>query len=305
MGRQNRILLIDDDMATLMLLTKIVEKQGFLTTSMSDSEEAWQLLQSQYDTFSLVLMDRIMPGLDGISLLQRIKADTNLKNIPVIMITSLCESENYVEGLQAGAHGYLAKPVNSELLIAMIRSTISLDYERRTIRNELTFLQAALILTTEMSCRFQKLEEAEALSYLIGNIGPEPDRLRCGLNELFTNAIEHGNLEISYADKTKLLMENRWEEEVTERLSQPLYRDRYVCVNIKKTANGFNMLITDQGSGFDFEQYLDFSPARMFHLHGKGIAMAKTMYLDDVEYLGKGNQVKVSICTAPLGQVKL
>jgi len=300
MGRQNRILLVDDDRATLKLLTKIVEKQGFLTTSISDSEKALQLLQSQYDTFSLVLLDRIMPGLDGISFLERIKADTNLKNIPVIMITSLCEPKDCIEGLQAGAHGYLAKPVNSDLLIAMIRSTISLDYERRAFRNELTFLQAALKFTTEMSFRFQKLEEAEALSYLIGNLGPEPERLRFGLNELFTNAIEHGNLAISYADKTRLLMENRWAEEVAERLSQPLYRDRYVCVKINKTAEGFSMLITDHGSGFDFEQYLDFSPARMFHLHGKGIAMAKTMYLDGVEYLGKGNQVKVFISTVPV-----
>ena len=73
----------------------------------------------------------------------------------------------------------------------------------------MNLLHAALHLTTEMSCRFQSLEEAEALAYYLGNICPEPERLRCGLVELFTNAIEHGNLEISYSDKTKLLLENR------------------------------------------------------------------------------------------------
>lgn len=298
MSRQNRILLIDDDRATLKLISTILNKQGFLTTSMSNSEEAWQSLQLQHDTYSLVLLDRIMPDLDGITFLQRMKTDKTLSNIPVIMLTSLCEPGDYIEGFQAGAHGYLAKPVNVNLLLAMIRSTIRLDYERRSFKNELNLLQAALHLTTEMSCQFQNLEEAESLAYLLGNICPEPERLRCGLIELFTNAVEHGNLEISYADKTKLLLENRWEEEVNMRLNNPLYKERCVFVNIKKSPEGYCVLISDQGSGFDFAHFLDFSPARMFDLHGKGIAMAKTIYLDDVEYLGQGNQVKAFIRTA-------
>ena len=297
MGRQNRILLIDDDRATLKLLAAILTKQGFLTTAMSNSEEAWRSLQLQPDLYSLILLDRVMPDLDGLTFLQRMKADKNLSNIPVIMLTALCEPGDYIEGFQAGAHGYLAKPVNVNLLLAMIRATIQLDYERRSFRNELNLLQAALHLTTEMSCQFQSLEEAEALAYYLGNICPEPERLRCGLVELFTNAIEHGNLEISYSDKTKLLLENRWEEEVKKRLSQPVYRDRYVFVNMKKLSEGYSVLISDQGSGFDYANFLDFSPARIFDLHGKGIAMAKTIYLDDVEYLGTGNQVKAFIRT--------
>lgn len=292
MSRQNRILLIDDDKATLKLLAAILNLQGFLTTAMPDSEEAWRQLQSHPDDFALVLMDRIMPELDGIALLQRMKADRKLCNIPVLMLTSLAEPGNYIEGLQAGAHGYLAKPVNAELLLAMIRSTIRLDYERNSFRNELNLLQSALKLTTEISCRFRTIEESEALAYLIGNICPEPDRFRCGLNELFVNAIEHGNLGISYKDKTRLLMENRWKEEVDARLCQPFYKDRYVSVCVSKMPDGFSALITDQGDGFDFAGFLDFSPARMFDLHGKGIAMAKTIYLDDIEYLGRGNQVK-------------
>ena len=299
MGSQNRILLVDDDRATLKLLAAILNKQGFLTTAMSNSEEAWRNLQVQPDMYSLVLLDRMMPDLDGLTFLQRMKTEKNLRNIPVVFLTSLCEPRDYIEGFQAGAHGYLAKPVNVNLLLAMIRSTIQIDYERRSFRNELNLLQAALHLTTEMSCQFQSLEEAEALAYFLGNICPEPERLRCGLVELFTNAIEHGNLEISYADKTKLLLESRWEEEVKKRLTQPVYRERYVFVNIRKTSEGFSVLITDQGNGFDFANFLDFSPARIFDLHGKGIAMAKTIYLDDVEYLGKGNQVKAFIRTTP------
>ena len=75
MGRQNRILLIDDDRATLKLLTAILTKQGFLTTAMSNSEEAWRSLQLQPDLYSLVLLDRVMPDLDGVTFLQRMKAE--------------------------------------------------------------------------------------------------------------------------------------------------------------------------------------------------------------------------------------
>ena len=297
MSQQNRILIVDDDRATLKLLVTILNKQGFLTIALTDSEEAWQRLQTQPESFALVLLDRIMPGLDGIAFLQRMKINNALTNIPVIMITALAEAKDYIEGLQAGAHGYLAKPINPNLLLAMIRSTIRLDYERYSLKKELTLMQAALRLTAEMSCRFRTLEEADALAYLLGNICPEPERLRSGLSELFINAIEHGNLGISYAEKTQLLMANRWAAEVEERLRQPLYRDRVVCAEIKQTHEGFFVLITDQGNGFDFAAYLDFAPARIFDLHGKGIAMAKTIYLDDVEYLGTGNQVRAFIRT--------
>lgn len=295
MSRQNQILIVDDDRVTLKLLTMLLGKEGFLTVPLGDSEEAWRQLQSQPDAFSLVLLDRIMPKLDGLTFLQRLKADKALENIPVLLITSLDKPQDFVEGFQAGAHGYLAKPVNPDVLLAMIRSTIRLDYERFSLKHDLDYIRTALRLTDRLSCRIRTLEEADALAYMLGNAFVEPERLRCGLKELFVNAIEHGNLGISYEEKTRLMMENRWAEEVSARLQQEPYRNRFASVDIRQNPEGFRVMVADQGDGFDFERYLDFDPARMFHLHGKGIAMARTIYLDEVEYLGRGNQVRAFI----------
>lgn len=295
MSRQNRILIVDDDRITLKLLTAILSQEGFVTVPLADSEEAWQQLQRQPDAFSLVLLDRLMPRLDGLAFLQRMKADRIMENIPVLFITGLDRTEDFVEGFQAGAHGYLAKPVKPELLLAMIRSTIRLDYERFSLKQDLDYIRTALRLTDRLSFRFRTIDEADALAYMLGNAFSEPERLRCGLRELLVNAVEHGNLGISYEEKTRLMMENRWAEAVNERLGQAAYQERFVTVEIRQDAAGLHMLVTDQGDGFEFERYLDFDPGRLFHLHGKGIAMARTLYLDEVEYLGRGNQVRAFI----------
>ena len=294
-GRANRILLVDDDISTIKILVALLNKQGFHTTAAYDGEEAWKKLQESPDGFDLVILDREMPGLDGLGLLRRMKENRVLSIIPVIFQTGHTLEQDLVEGFQCGAHGYLAKPINPQLLLAMIRSTIQSDNERYCLQRDIKLLKMALRLTLNTSCRFKTLEEAEALAFLLGNICPEPDRVRSGLYELFVNAVEHGNLEISYSEKTQLILENRWQTEIESRLCQPRFKDRFVNVDIEQQSNGYDVLITDQGSGFDFVQFLDFDVKRIFDVHGKGIAMATKLYLDEVEYLGCGNQVRVFV----------
>ncbi|MBP2666674.1 MAG: response regulator receiver protein [Firmicutes bacterium] len=294
-NHHTQILIMDDNPATLQNLTEALNEQGFVAVPASNSEEAWRCLLSEPDSFGLVLLDRQMLEADSIALLRRMKAEKLLRNIPVIMQTGLAEIGDFVEGLQAGAHGYLAKPINVSLLLAMIQSTIRFDRERDSLKQDVNYLQAALQLTTKTSYRLRTFEEAKALSYLLGNLCPESDHTRLGLYELFINAIEHGNLEISYTYKTQLLMENRWIEEIDTRLADPRYKDRMVYVDIEQQSEGFSVLITDQGNGFHVDPYLDFTPERIFELHGRGIAMANKIYLNKVEYLENGNQVKVFI----------
>ena len=301
MDNQNsQILIMDDNPATLQNLADSLNEQGFAVTPASNSEEAWRHLQAKPDSFGLVLLDRQMPEAASIAFLRRMKAEKILSNIPVIMQTGLADINDFVEGLQAGAQGYLAKPINVSLLLSMIQSTIRFDRERDSLKQDVNYLQTALQLTTKTSYRLRTLEEAKSLAYLLGNFCPESDHTRLGLYELFINAIEHGNLEISYAEKTQLLMEKRWIEEIEARLSEPRYKDRRVYVDIEQQSEGFTVMITDQGNGFQVEPYLDFTPERIFDLHGRGLAMANKIYLNKVEYLENGNQVKVFIRSAGL-----
>jgi hypothetical protein len=109
------------------------------------------------------------------------------------------------------------------------------------------------------------------------------------------NAVEHGNLEISYEEKTRLFEVDGWDSEVRRRLSEPPYADRQVRVEFERLRDRIQVTITDEGRGFDWCQYLDIDPARLHHQHGRGIAMSRLISFDDVKYSGAGNQVSVGI----------
>jgi DNA-binding response OmpR family regulator len=252
---------------------------------------AWELLDGAPNRFDLVLLDKQMPRLDGISLLKRLKADPRFKDLPVIMLTSDDRQEDIIEGLAAGAHYYLTKPSTEDVLKAVINSALDGLRQKRELRdmvgrqaNKLTLMRRA-----EFCCR--TLDEARDLALLLADVSMSPERTVTGYSELLINAIEHGNLGISYAEKGQLLSEGRWLEEVESRLRQPEYASRQVDVTLEKGASSCSVTIADQGSGFDWQTYVDFRPERVFDLHGRGIAMSRAMSFDSLEYLGNGNRV--------------
>lgn len=107
--------------------------------------------------------------------------------------------------------------------------------------------------------------------------------------------MEHGNLALSYQDKTDLLLEGCWQEEVDRRLDLPEYRERYVEVFFERLPNSIRFTISDQGNGFDWTKYLDFDPERIFDPHGRGIAMARKLSFSTLEFQGNGNSVLATV----------
>ena len=146
---------------------------------------------------------------------------------------------------------------------------------------------------------FRNLQEAKNLALWLANVTLQPERTVTAYAELLINAVEHGNLGISYAEKSQLIKDDLWAEEVARRLQQPEYAGRFVAVSMEKTATEFIVTIKDQGQGFDWSNYLDFSPERLFDLHGRGIAMARMTGFDSLEYLGNGNTVVVTVKLPP------
>jgi hypothetical protein len=113
--------------------------------------------------------------------------------------------------------------------------------------------------------------------------------------ELLVNAIEHGNLGLTYTEKSALKKEDRWEEEIRRRLEQAQYRGRRAVVNFFRTSEVVQFSVIDEGDGFKWERYLDFDPDRVFDPNGRGIAMAGKMAFSRLEYRGKGNHVVAEI----------
>lgn len=112
-----RILLIEDDQALCRSLSLLLEQQGFAVTISNDGEEGlFYIMENAYD---LVLLDRMLPGLDGIEILKRARKEH--VTVPIILLTALGSLDDRVTGLDCGADDYIVKPFAFEELMARIR----------------------------------------------------------------------------------------------------------------------------------------------------------------------------------------
>ncbi len=121
---QNRVLLIDDSEDNLFLLSQLLEREGYIVTTASDGMSG--LEQIRINPPDLILSDVMMPGLNGYQLTQRIKNDSSLGYVPVILITARNDSNDKVRAIEAGADDFLVKPIQRLELIARARSLVRL-----------------------------------------------------------------------------------------------------------------------------------------------------------------------------------
>jgi CheY-like chemotaxis protein len=112
--RSRRVLLVDDDPALRMLYRFNLEASGVDVVEAEDGESALALLQR--DLPDVVLLDVMMPGIDGWTVAERLARDDRLRELPVIFITARASDEARARGLRLGAAGYLTKPFNPVLL---------------------------------------------------------------------------------------------------------------------------------------------------------------------------------------------
>jgi DNA-binding NarL/FixJ family response regulator len=118
-----RILIVDDEPLNLDYLEQELEALGFVTESALNGVEALQHIA--VDPPDLVLLDVMMPELDGISVLETLKSDPETRLIPVVLMTALNAVEDRVRGIEAGADDFLSKPVNDRELLARIRTALA------------------------------------------------------------------------------------------------------------------------------------------------------------------------------------
>ena len=108
------VLLVDDDRQARLKLTRSLESQGFTVRAVESGGSALDLLAKE--TFDVILLDILMPGMDGFELLQALQADARLSKIPVIVISALDDPNGEDRCLQLGARAFLTKPVDADLL---------------------------------------------------------------------------------------------------------------------------------------------------------------------------------------------
>lgn len=117
--RRDTVLVVDDEPAALKLLTDTLEAGGIQVLVATAGQTALDLLQHVVP--DLVLMDAIMPGIDGFETTARIKANPQTAHVPVMFMTGLTESEHVIEGFEVGGVDYVRKPINVHELLARVR----------------------------------------------------------------------------------------------------------------------------------------------------------------------------------------
>ncbi|MCQ8130101.1 response regulator [Methylomonas rivi] len=290
------ILLIEDETICADFIRHILSTEGFQTIPVNSGTKALEILANRTDQIDAILLDRGLPDIDGFNLLTQIKHNPAFRNIPVILETASTDDASIEQGLAAGAYYYLTKPLNANLLRCIVKTAVEQYRDTKALLASINLTGQTLYQHLEQAVfRFRTLEEARSLAQLLSLACPAPERVVIGLQELLINAVEHGNLGISYAEKTQLMLQGQWLEEVDRRLSLPDLGSRRVEVGFQRKAEAICYTIRDEGAGFDWQNYLRLDPTRAFDPNGKGIALANMMSFDSLAYLGRGNTVEASI----------
>ena len=286
------VLIVDDDPSLLVMLKAALTKDRYEVFAAKDGVEAQDLLKEGKTDISAIILDWAMPRLSGIDFLKWIKDEEVFEKIPVVMHTALNEPDRVKEAIDAGAYYYLPKPASAQVIHSIVRAAVSDYTARAALLKKLSESENPFRLLQEGTFRFRTIKEGEYLAVRIANACPEPEKAALVV-EVLTNAIEHGNLGISYLEKGKLMEQGVWYQEIERRVNLPEHSSKYVHVLLQRYPEKMSVLIQDQGPGFDFMKYLNLDEARMLDNHGRGIAMARA-YLD-LRYFGNGNKVLVTI----------
>ncbi len=295
-----RILVVDDEPFNLDIVAEYLDELDYELVLVASGEQAWDELCHPESNYDLVLLDRMMPGIDGMTVLRRMKADSRLASVPVIMQTAATAPDQVREGLAAGAYYYLTKPFEGEALQTIIRSALDDLRQRREMRDNLKDHATALGCLVEGEFVIRTLEEARRLACFVAMLSPQPAMLAMGLLELLVNGVEHGNLGIDFAEKSRLREENIWDAEIERRLALPENQTKRVRLRIRQEEARWVFEISDDGPGFDWRRFLDFDPERAFAPNGRGIAMSRQISFSSMTYLPPGNQVIVTLERHPV-----
>jgi len=158
----SRILVVDDEPTIVELIEESLRVDGFETTRAYSGEEALETLAK--DPPDLVLLDLMLPGMDGYEVCRQMQKDVRLSQIPVIMLTAKSAVADRVTGYQKGADDYITKPFDAEELLVRVRAQLHHLYHDTT--NELTGLPGSAAVAEVIERRTSRLDQPWSLIYI-------------------------------------------------------------------------------------------------------------------------------------------
>jgi CheY-like chemotaxis protein len=284
------VVAIDDEPQNLLLLEAYLNGEGHDVRYFPGAAEAMAYLRSG-GAADAILLDRMMPGVDGLTFMKDFRSLPQFGQVPVIMQTAASFPTQIAEGIAAGAYYYLTKPFSREVMNAILSRALADNASRHARDSATVTMRTAAGNMRSVALSFRSLAEVRDIAVFLASLYPDPSAVILGIRELMINAVEHGNLGITYDEKTALLRAAAWEAEVARRLALPENQGKTAFVRAERVGGEMVLAVEDMGAGFDWARYLDFDRARARDPHGRGIAMSRMVSFDDITYVAPGNKV--------------
>ena len=284
------VLAVDDEPANLLLIEDYLDGVDVTLHCFEGAVDALEWLHAG-NACDAVLLDRMMPNMDGMAFMRAIKERPETARIPVIMQTAAGSPEQVAQGIQAGVFYYLTKPYRRDALRAILQRALDDDARVHEAEQKIAEFKGALGGLREARFEIRSLADVTHVTQLLAAVFPEGGGAVIGLREIILNAVEHGNLGVTYAEKSLLLEAEAWEQEIERRLALPEQQGRHVEIRLQRDAAEIRVDVRDQGPGFDWRRYMTIDPARANDRHGRGIAMAAMLGFDELVYTEPGNHV--------------
>jgi CheY-like chemotaxis protein len=266
----------------------MLSREGFEPIEAKDGESAIELYRSLKPP--VVISDVMMPKMDGLTLLREIKAID--PGAAVILMTGHGNEEILLKALQGGATNFFKKPFNVRSLIMEIHKIF--QYKVETVKSYLysPFLveESKTFSLTTGTPQYHPIINQITLQLPCLLAESEILNLKIGIEEMVINAIEHGNLGISFIEKCAAIEQGKFGDLLAARLRLGTVREKKVRISSKLTQEYFRISITDDGEGFDWRNLPELLPENLFAYAGRGIFLTK-IYYDEVIYNEKGNEV--------------
>jgi DNA-binding response OmpR family regulator len=300
------ILLVDDEPLVRKELGGLLEDEGYTVLSAEDGEEGLEAFRRHRP--DMVITDARMPRREGLSLARAILEED--AHVPITMITGHGSEAMAVEALRLGMTDFIKKPVQLPDLLA------ALDRMRGALRATKERLDPASTLPPPVQLvssthRYTVGNDIGAIpdfvSVVVREIAPaldsrRRDALHLALREILLNAVEHGNLGVTYEEKTEATERGTLEALLADRASEPRLRGRRVRVEATRTPERISIVVEDEGAGFDWRSLPDpTDPENLLIAHGRGVLLAN-LSVDELAFNEAGNCVTLVANVVPPAQ---
>ena len=289
---RTQILLVDDEALVREELGGLLEDEGYSVATAPDGQAGLDLVRTLQP--QMVITDVRMPKVDGLTLVRILRQD--FPGIPVTVITGHGTETMAIDALRAGVVDFIKKPVRLDDLTAALERMRSALHTMTDAPTKLP--KAATLLEQQWvyqlgNARSEIPAFVDALLAICAtNIARGPFmELSLATRELVTNAVEHGNLGLTYAEKTAALENGSYEQLLAGRAAREPFCGRTVTVLVRRTSDEMAIEIRDEGGGFNWRALPDpTDPANLLADHGRGVLLAQ-ISADQVSYNERGNIV--------------